>query len=550
MASEATRTKQVAKEQGSELDHLIHEHLDKVLPVVYEMADRLDIPKERRGPIEDTGKLILPHLSDIATVVYSYLAESLKRQDVDTLKRAFEDIVDNKEEIQRAVERFLNCSPESELNTVASVLKTVNANTSQYLEAFPELPQQVAALYTELSGRLSEMALLLLLTTVYTEAIRSKPRRLPRISNPWQGRYGVIPSSPPLIGLLRSTEDAAEGAHNWTDYENTTVPTYRHLVGDNGRKGAVDISLRSYEGDAIVVDTMLSTLWDQVNELDDLTGDVLLAALAQSLRTSGNGRTWITADAILNYRGIKPKTKREGDSRYRAGHHLEHRMAVARAFEQLDHLWLNLIDVEVVETNGKTRKPQKLRLESKVIAISDRISQSGLGGDYIPIAWHYQPGEWAKPFLSPGFRETALLAQKSLQYDPYHQIWEKRLARYFALHWRIRAPHGNYEQPYRVGNLLETISIKPNERFPLRTRERLEKALDRLQDDGVIARWEYQRWEEELPTKGWLATWLEWTFLVTPPEEVIHYYTSIAKNYKRRRSLPKETSVATTPSLS
>jgi len=384
-----------------------------------------------------------------------------------------------------------------------------------------------------------------------SEKLRRKTgRRLPSIPDVSQGGYSIIPSSPPLTGLLRSTENAAEGAGNWTDSEGTTAPTYRHPVGRSGSKGIVDVSLRGYEGEDRVPDSMLTTLWDQVNELDDLTGDVLLAALAQSLGTGGNGRTWITADAILNYRGIKPKTKREGDSQYRAGHHLEHRMSVARAFEQLDHLWLNLIDVEVVAMKGKSRKPQKLRLESKAISISDRISQGGLGGGYVAIAWHYQPGEWAKPFLSPGFRETALLAQKSLQYDPYHQIWEKRLARYFALHWRIRAPHGNYEQPYRIVNLLETISIKPNERFPLRTRERLEKALDQLQADGVIARWEYQRWEEKLPTKRWLATWLEWTILVTPPEKVIHYYTSLAKNYKRRRSLPKEASVSTTPSLS
>ena len=282
---------------------------------------------------------------------------------------------------------------------------------------------------------------------------------------------------------------------------------------------------------------MLSTLWDQVRELDDLTGDVLLAAFTQWLTRQEAGSTWITADAILDYRGIKPITKREGNSRRRAGHHWEHKAAIARAFEQLDHLWLNIDNVEVIELEGKRRRPKKLHLESKAIAISDRISQGGLGGGQLPIAWHYRPGEWARPFLQEGFRQTALLAQQSLHYDPYRETWEKRLSRYFAFHWRIQAHQGNYSQPYRVDTLLKAIAIEPNKRFPQRTRERLEKALDRLQADKVVANWEYRKGDEEaLPTKGWLPSWLSWTVEVMPPLDVINHYARITEASPKTRA--------------
>ena len=371
------------------------------------------------------------------------------------------------------------------------------------------------------------------------DATRHRPR--PKVTPILDNGFAVIPSSAPLETMLQGIQDAAEGAHSWADFETTTVPTYRRLMGRGGKDGVIDLSVRLQDGDARARHTMLSILWGQVCELDDLTGDVLLAAFTHWLTHREEGSTWITADAILDYRGIKPITKKEGDSRRRAGHHLEHKAVIARAFEQLDHLWLNIDGVEVIELEGTRRKPTKLHLESKAISISDRISQGGLSGGHLPIAWCYRPGNWAKPFLQEGFRQTALLAQKSLQYDPYRETWEKRLSRYFAFHWRIQAHQGNYSQPYRVTTLLKAIAMEPNARYPQKTRERLEKALDRLQKDKVIADWEYRKGEEgALPTKGWLTTWLSWTVKVTPPFEVIHHYARISEvSSKTRATTPQ-----------
>ena len=90
--------------------------------------------------------------------------------------------------------------------------------------------------------------------------------------------------------MLQGIQDAAEGAHSWADFETTTVPTYRRLMGREGKDGVIDLSVRLQDGDARARHTMLSILWGQVCELDDLTGDVLLAAFTQWLTPPGRGK--------------------------------------------------------------------------------------------------------------------------------------------------------------------------------------------------------------------------------------------------------------------
>jgi len=420
--------------------------------------------------------------------------------------------------------------PEEE---VLSVIALVGASGMILTATTGELFQELGTIITAArpQGRKKKGSRYKLVSPEALPRRLSRSRQLPQVSPAIiENGFFNIPSSAPLQTMLSGIQDAAEGAPNWLDFDETTAPTYRHSIGRGGKHGVIGISLRTQDGEVLARDTMLAALWDQVRDLDDLTGDALLVAFTHWLTRREEGSTWITADAILDYRGIKPITKRVGDSRRRAGHHLDHKVSIARAFEQLDHLWLNIEDVEVINLEGKRRKPTKLRLESKAISISDRVSQGGLGGGYLPVAWHYRPGEWAKPFLQEGFRQTAILTQKSLQYDPYHETWEKRLSRYLAFHWRIQAHQGNYSQPYRVNTLLRAIAMEPKKERPHRTRERLEKALDRLHADGVTAGWEYQKGDEgALPTKGWLPTWLNWTVQITPPPEIFRRYASITR---------------------
>ncbi len=99
------------------------------------------------------------------------------------------------------------------------------------------------------------------------------------------------------------------------------------------------------------------------------------------------------------------------------------------------------------------------------------------------------------------------MSAKAVQYDPYRQKWEKRLARYLSWQWRIQASRTGYSRPYRVNTLLEVVGEENGPQRPHLIRNRLEKALDCLQEDKLIASWQYERWDEEMGGRpGWLQT--------------------------------------------
>src|SRR5699024_11736125 len=101
----------------------------------------------------------------------------------------------------------------------------------------------------------------------------------------------------------------------------------------------------------------------------------------------------------------------------------------------------------------------------------------------------FKVGKVFSEFLSRSSRQIALLPIEILQYNPDQEKWEKKIARYLTWRWRTQARKSDYQQPYKVGSLLEAIGIKINKRAPSRTRERFEQALDKLQDDQLLAVW-------------------------------------------------------------
>src|SRR5699024_10335951 len=100
------------------------------------------------------------------------------------------------------------------------------------------------------------------------------------------------------------------------------------------------------DGDALPV------LWDRVRQLNDLTSDALFVCLAHWAAAAdahaGFAPVWITVDAILDARGVQ-RIRRAGEPGvWQHGHRREDRVAAGRALAQLDQLWLEVVDVEVV----------------------------------------------------------------------------------------------------------------------------------------------------------------------------------------------------------
>jgi hypothetical protein len=124
------------------------------------------------------------------------------------------------------------------------------------------------------------------------------------------------------------------------------------------------------------------------------------------------------------------------------------------------------------------------------------------------IGWRIRPGSWLRTFLENPNRQVANLCQKSLQYNPEKEQWEKRLARYFMFHGHINTHGGGGVFNREIGKILQEVSLELNERFPQRTQDRFEKAMNTLVKDNIIQEWCYAN-DVSLPAKKWLTTWLE-----------------------------------------
>jgi hypothetical protein len=273
-------------------------------------------------------------------------------------------------------------------------------------------------------------------------------------------------------------------------------------------------------------------MWRQREELSDLDADALdaLSALWLYQARSVQDRAVADVDGLLAMRGIKPRSRGNG---HRAGYELEQRAEMLRAVAHIQNLWITIaeMDVPAAATTGHGRRPAKRVVQSRAFVVTDRVGQVDPSGNLDVDKFVFRPGEvFAHFLLGPG-SQTALLSAMALKYDPYRQIWEKRLARYLSWQWRTKARNAQYLQPYRVATLLDAVGKGLDARRPAVTRERLEKALDTLQRDGVIAAWQYERWEESLANqRGWGQLWIEATLLIEPPAAVKERYQPLVRH--------------------
>jgi len=285
------------------------------------------------------------------------------------------------------------------------------------------------------------------------------------------------------------------------------------------------------------VDRWVEIMWKQREELSDLDADALDMLchiwLEQAIKPEDSAVAEI--DRFLEMRGLQKK--KSGNNR-RGGFTPEQRREILRALSHIQSIWLKLGQIEVFEDrdeedsfrNKKKRQSVTKAFESRAFVVTDRMGQLKMDGYMDVERFIYQPGKLFAQFLFGPGRQTAILSAKAIQYDRYRQKWEKRLARYFSWQWRIQAAKGDYTRPYRVNTLLKAVGENVDERHPNTTRDRLEKALDRLQTDKVLASWQYDRWEEKVTEqRGWVEHWLQATVLLEPPESIRQTYNSLER---------------------
>lgn len=336
------------------------------------------------------------------------------------------------------------------------------------------------------------------------------PPNLPEIFN--ASGMALLPTCMPLQHAVNGMQNAASGADQWQRPEGRP-PFYT----GTSKVGSTMVEYNDLDP-SVTMD-----VWEQVKSFTDLDVDVLLATLAQILTSSGKQDkygTWIYADQILDYRGIKPITRNDGSGGkpQRHGHRQEDINDITRCMHRLSNLWVTVaqqIREEAPErtATGRKKKAKKkeLTLRSRLLIITSMLYQRELHNEPIPpdatpIGWHVRLGDWIAPFLEGANKQIGFLCQQALKYDPYHELWEKRLARYFLFHMRMNGRIGVVNR--EIGPLLETLSLPIDARFPDRnTKQRFEKAMNRLVDDKQIDGWEYAE-DVILPARGWLPTWL------------------------------------------
>jgi DNA-binding XRE family transcriptional regulator len=269
-----------------------------------------------------------------------------------------------------------------------------------------------------------------------------------------------------------------------------------------------------------------------VIDMDDITADVMDIVATIWLRKASHPEdiVTVTADDILGFRGLKPQKNGAGR---RGGYKGEWRRKIARHIEILANTWIVVTEMDVTEEiegkKGRQRKRIKWQGESKAWVVENNFEQVTAKGKNSYV-WRVRPGIIFSKFLFGAGRQTALISQKALVYHPINQQWEKRLTRYLSWQWRNRQRMGDYLVPFKIETLLNAANKKVSKHNPVQTKERLEKALDTLQDDHVITGWQYESVNEDMVgSKGWWNEWLNWKVIIEPPQDIMDHYGKIRK---------------------
>lgn len=270
-------------------------------------------------------------------------------------------------------------------------------------------------------------------------------------------------------------------------------------------------------------------MWYLVQSMDDLTADCWDALVSQWVAEarSPDAKVWVSVDQVLGYRGLA--SHRTGS---RGGYTAQQRAAVTESLLRIMSMRLQVLSMEVLEeqddgNGGRRFLPVRRQVGGPALEVGLDLSQTDFLGRTEIKALLVRPGEmFARYYMGAG-RPVALLSQKALSYQPYREIWEKRLTRYFAYSWDRRSHLGVARQQHTVAELLEAVHQQMHPTRPDDTKERLEKALRRLTDDGVIASWDYvsETWNESArPRRQWVSGWLEALVEVDAPEQVKQFY--------------------------
>lgn len=265
------------------------------------------------------------------------------------------------------------------------------------------------------------------------------------------------------------------------------------------------------------------TMMNYVSSMSDLTADVFDILTIEWLKHANHVHDTIeiNVDDILRYRGITPRLN--GNQRS-SGYRPDQRESIAKQIQLLDHIWIEA-EREIYSNGDSQKKTQKLK--GRAIHLHLEFREQDEDGNTELLLIRARPGDMFAHTLLNG-RQTALMSKKALEYDVDKFPYEKRLTRYLSYIWRIRQQNASYTDTIRVQTLLDAIKLPLNKKRPLRTWERLEKALERLEKDRVVKSFQFENADMNIiGRRGWSKKMLEWKVQIVPPDEISSHYIQI-----------------------
>jgi len=348
---------------------------------------------------------------------------------------------------------------------------------------------------------------------------------LARHPGPFRDGQTSILSAKPFLAA-RDAMLAATEREMWAAVNEIVV--YR--VPDPKSGGYVDVQRRC---DASTPDGMLAELARASN---DLLADTFAAITARYIAAGApTDGIWVNVDDVLRDRGLTPIT-RPGD-RYSHGYRTEDRLAIGEHLAELER-WAITGRLQTWQGKRSTRQ-QPILIDSALLATTDHVYQITTEGRKMPLAVRCGLGEYARHFLANGAgRQTALLMQAALRYDPKNEQIQKRLAYHLAFRWRLAAHDRDYAQPVRLGTLFAEAHIPtdgPTQRqHPARTVAGWVKALDTLKHDGLLADYELLPGTDER-RRSMVDRWLAQRVRLIPPAHIPEHYQAIGTSNPRLR---------------
>ncbi len=332
----------------------------------------------------------------------------------------------------------------------------------------------------------------------------------------------------PLYSLIAAIQNAAQGGDQWT---TDRVPSYLHKYSfpESRLRGETLIFLKEPTPERSDSPEAL-TFWATYHppshpptpkQIEDVDADVALLTVLLVLRLpkEPDGSTWLWPTFFLQGRDRLPRSdllprSEKGGQGNSAGYQTGQKKEIVASFERLTGFHLT--------GYMRVRGNRTDVLLSPFVSVEQRWLYSIKSPSAPPRvsveAWRVRL-PWIAPFLEGTAKlNLAIYVQKVLSYDPYHQVWEKKLGYYITFHLRISSAACQRTLRVKIGNLLKACSLPINAERPHETVQRFEQALHRLKCDGLISDYGLVGHDyNDLPRSRdkWLSMWLGWEYKIS-----------------------------------